>query len=348
MVISLIVTGVAFSLYRLNASYYLREDAYLQQYQNLRVALYTIGRDVRMAGNGFALLGPELKRMQAYSNSRETLKSSGSSPPSEMTAVDAWFQLPDGTGDLGVRAIFGVDGGETDPDTLTVFRSEVESGNPLARVKSLTGNRITLDTPVLKEAIKSGDIIAIGSGSTGVVLRAGTITFSGDSTTEIPIETDPEENRFTAPSPYFPTDFPTEGAYVYNFRNVGIITYYVDKTTNSLMAAYHDSTRHNFDDAAGTSAIVASNIEDLQVYYYLDNEPVDFTKTSTTPDLSASKLNTRRVKAVSVGLEARSPYGDGPANKRRPALFNRAAGTDIDNRMRSVLIETVYLRNFNI
>jgi hypothetical protein len=360
MVISLIVAGVAFSIYRLNASAYLREDAYLQQYQNLRVALYTIGRDVRMAGNGFSLLGPDLKLMQAWTPSLEKVKSGGN-PPTQMVSDSGWFRNSDVVGsnpdDFGVRAIFGVDGGADYPDTLTIFRSEVESGNPLARVKSVSGNTLTLDAPILQEALKSGDIIAIGSGTKGVVLQTGTISFSGGSTDEIPIVSG---GRFTAPSGSFaPTDFPVVGSYVYNFRDIGIVTYYVDTVNNTLMAAYHDTSRDSYDDSAGTSAIVASNIEDLQVYYHFDNKPACFSYPPADPDdecgiitddptISSNALNNRRVKAVSVGLTARSPYGNGPLTHSRPALFNRKAGTDFDNRQRNVLIETVYLRNFNI
>ncbi|MDR1080441.1 MAG: PilW family protein [Deltaproteobacteria bacterium] len=343
MVISLIVTGVAFSLYRLNASYYLREDAYLQQYQNLRVALYTVGRDARMAGNGYSLLGPDMRLMQIWTPSRE--KATSGHPPSEMEAAAGWFRHADipGPGGLGARAIFGVDGGSTDPDTLTIFRSEVESGNQLSKVKGVSGNTLELDDDIPEEAIKTGDIIAVGNGDQGVLMQVGTLSFSGGKTSELPIKTG---GRFTSPSMTPP--FSLTNAFVFNFRDVGLTTYYVDMATNSLMADFHDVARDNYDDAAGTSSIIASNIEDFQVYYFFKDDTVDFSLTSNNPDISSTSLNTERVKAISLGLVARSPYGDGPNNKVRPALFNRSAGLTADNRLRSVLIETIYLRNFNI
>jgi hypothetical protein len=347
MVISMIVTGVAFSLYRLNASYYLREDAYLQQYQNLRVALYTVGRDVRMAGNGFSLLGPNLKLMQVWTPSRE--KNVSGHPPSVMEASSGWFRHSDipGPDNLGARAIYGVDGKAADPDTLTVFRSEVESGNQLAKVKSVSGSTITLDQAVPVEAIKSGDIIAVGTGDDAVLMQVGTISDSG-TVTDLPIKTG---GRFTFSS--FSPPFDISNAYVYNFRDVGLTTYYVDMATNTLMADFHDIARNNFDDAAGTSSIIANNIEDFQVYYFWEDDQLKDDKEISTliltdPEISSSSLNSKKIKAVSLGLTARSPYGDGPNNKVRPALFNRSAGVTADNRLRSVLIETIYLRNFNI
>jgi hypothetical protein len=342
MVISLIVTGVAFSIYRLNASYYLREDAYLQQYQNLRVALYTISRDVRMAGNGFYVIGPDFKLMQAFTTSREEARA-GLHPPSEMVAVSTWFRHAD-TSTPGVRAIFGVDGGDTDPDTVTIFRAEVETGSPLAQVTGLSGNRLSLNNGISESALKSGDIIAVGSGTSALIFESDSISFSGGEADEIPVK---PGGRFTASSSVFPAGFDPVGLNVYNFRDVGIITYWLDTARNALMASYHDSAKTDYNDLAGTSSIVASNIEDLQVYYFMDNHDVDFSRASNDPDISSTALDTHRVKAVALGITARSPYGDGPPIHRRPALFNRAEGTAPDNRLRNVLIETVFLRNFH-
>jgi hypothetical protein len=72
------------------------------------------------------------------------------------------------------------------------------------------------------------------------------------------------------------------------------------------------------------------------------------TSVTNSPDLTSVKLNDKRVKAVAIGMTSISPYGDGPYNKFRPALFNRLAGTVRDNRIRSTLVQTVYLRNFHL
>jgi hypothetical protein len=342
LVIALILTGVAFSVYRLNASYYLREDAYLQQYQNLRVALFTVARDVRMAGNGFSLLGPDLKLIQAYTPTRE-IPSGG--PPSAINAVSDWFHHSDSiSGTSGVRAIFGVNGGANYPDTVTIFRAEVESGNPLAKVKGISGNDIQLDSDVPQEAIKSGDIIALGSGTQAIILQTDAINFSGGKTSTLPIKA---EGRFTTNSPFFPTGFNLEGAYVYNFREVRFVTYWVDEANSQLMADYHDNSMTHFDDNARRSQVVAYNIEDLQVYYFYDLESVDTSRITDVPLISSARLNDNKVKAVTIGLAARSSYGTGPKNRRRPKLFDRDQGA-LDNNIHNTLVETIYLRNYHI
>ncbi len=47
LLVSIIILGAAFSLYQVNARYYVAQDALLEQQQNLRAALYSIARDVR-------------------------------------------------------------------------------------------------------------------------------------------------------------------------------------------------------------------------------------------------------------------------------------------------------------
>jgi Tfp pilus assembly protein PilW len=346
VVVSLIVTGVAFSVYRLNASYYYKEDAFLQQYQNLRVALYTIGRDVRMAGNGMSIVGNS-KLIQIYSPTRELL--TGSTPPTSTYTTPAWFVHPYTGAPTGVRAIYGVDGGAANSDSLTVFRAEIESGTQLAKVVSQSGNSLTIDEVAPDGSILRGDIIAVSNSSGAIVLEVDD-SYDPTSTT-IPIKA---SGRYTPPS--LSSVFAFEGAYLYNFRDVTFVTYYVDQDTNSLMADYHDNSRTAFDDTARKSFVVANNIEDLQVYFFsiLDgvvsgvDVGVDMTKISLTRPISIANLDKdvpEPIKAVAIGMTSISPYGDGPYNRFRPSLFNRKAGTTRDNRIRSTLVQTINLRN---
>jgi hypothetical protein len=43
---------------------------------------------------------------------------------------------------------------------------------------------------------------------------------------------------------------------------------------------------------------------------------------------------------------SRSPFGKGAMRNKRPDFFNRTAGKTFDNFSRTVLVETVYLRNY--
>jgi hypothetical protein len=339
LVIALIVSGVAFSVYRVNASYYYKEDAYLQLYQNLRVALYTVSRDVRMAGNGFSVLNTGNKRIDVFSPTRETL--TGISPPTATNVTPALFSHADAEpGKTGARGIFGVDGGDNDPDSLTIFRAELETGSYLGHLDGdPSGNVVTIDKDVDPKALLPGDIIALSNGERAMVLEVDPSYTPGER--DIPIKTG---GRFTPVT--LPTDFPYNGASLYNFRDIVFVTYYVDQGSNTLMADYHDNSRTLYDDAARKSVVVSGNIEDLEVYYFFSNNSIDMTTVSSDPAISSAHLDGEDVNAVAIGMTAIAPYGEGANNKVRPALFNRHAGVVKDNRQRSTLVQTINLRNY--
>jgi Tfp pilus assembly protein PilW len=345
LLVSLIVTGVGFSLYRLNASYYMKEDAYLQQYQNLRVALFTIGRDARMAGNGFGLFGPNLKLIQTYVPTLEVPKVG--TPPTEVSVSPGFYRHSDSLlGASGARAIYGVDGGNLGSDTLTIFRAEVESGNPLAAVKDYQSSSDTIktDIPIPSEAIKVGDIVAIGNKDRCYIAEVASLSSAPISSLTLK-----QGGRFTnAVGPVIPSSDSVLGDSIYNFRDVVFVTYYLDQSTNQLMADYHDVSRTNYDDSAKQTSVVAYNIEDFQVFYFFESETVDNSKLGQAVDVSSARLNSERVKAVTIGLVSVSSYGSGSNDKKRPKLFNRDEGAVSDNKFRSVLVETIYLRNFHI
>ncbi|MDR2339197.1 MAG: hypothetical protein LBF40_03555 [Deltaproteobacteria bacterium] len=346
---SLIVTGVAFSIYRLNASYYYKEDSFLQQSQNLRVALYTITRDVRMAGNGISVLGSSVQLVRAYSPTKET-KTGDASPITDTNTTPSWFRYADGTDD-GIMGLYGIDGGTVNADTITIFRAEAESGNSLAKVSSdPSGSTLYLSEDLPDKAVLPLDIIAVANGSDAVLLQVDDSFVEGSN--EIPIKLN---GRFTPSTLSFGFPFTFAGAYLYNFRDVSFVTYYVDQTKNQLMADYHDNGRTGWDDTARQSFIVAYNIEDMQIYYFYNEDTVDMAALTTTPDVSFARLEKDPVKAVTVGLTSKAPYGEGPCTQQRPRLFNRLQDhpgmtspncSILDNHPRSVLVQTVFLRNF--
>jgi len=334
MVISVLVLGAAVTLYQVNARVYVQQDAMLEQNQNLRVAMYTVARDVRMAGNSFPLLGSDITHIQV--------------------AVDGdWFQH-EGSSTYGVRAIFGTDGGSDDTDTLTVFRADVESGSPVGQLKddvALSGSlgSITLQEKYLYNTLQAGDIIALVDGNRAAILQvstdpddfpkkdhSGTVTGATDVITL-------GDTRFVPGGsiPNFP-DF-TAGTYVYNLRNVTFVTYSVDDNYN-LVADYHDSSITEYD--SGQTVIVATNIEDFQVRYILNGETIGPLQGSD--GLDESRLDSDNwVVAVNLAMVSRSAIKDGSAKNRPPQLlFNHAFTGTSDGYQRRVLMETVFLRNF--
>ncbi|MDR2349375.1 MAG: prepilin-type N-terminal cleavage/methylation domain-containing protein [Deltaproteobacteria bacterium] len=347
VLLSLVVSGVAFSLHRLNSGYFLREEARIAQHRNMRAALFAVGRDVRMAGNGLGLFGPDLKLVQIYSPTREVPDTKAKSPPTKTVATPGFFSHSDSlTGKAGARAIYGADGGADFSDTVTVFRANVESGIPLGAVVNHKpgGSILETDRPVPETSVKPGDILAVGNASECWLVELDNFTVKGGTVPNLPIK---RGGRFTNPkNPVIPaTDI--NGYHVYNFRDVSFVTYYVDEEKQRLMADYHDVSRTRHDDATRKSTAVADNVEDLQIYWFYDADAVDNNLTGADPGMSSAVLDTRGVKAATVGVTSRSPMGRGPKTSARPALFNRKAGAKKDNFFRSTLVETVYLRNFH-
>ena len=371
VLVSVIVMAVAFTLFRVNLTYYVKEDARLEQDQNLRLAMAAVTRDLRMAGNGYALLGPSgrLQFIQAHVPSRERLNSG----QWEIDPTSGWFFHADEAGEpdfQGIRAVFGVDGGKNGPDTLSIFRAEVEAGAPVGTLASdfnFDNYNLSLAEAFPDDALESGDIVALASGDQAALAeidglisdRSVRINYGG---------------RFTPPVyTGLASSFPA-GTSVFNLRDVVFVTYYLADAEKpdepcraprrpcNLMADYHELDP---DTGQHLRVPVASNIEDFQVYYFIDDDgakpptksevnPADFVKNPqymTSKALDIREESKRRVKAVGVGLVARSPRPEANARpQNRGAFFNRDSGAVLkeepDRFTRSVMTEIVRLRNY--
>jgi type II secretory pathway pseudopilin PulG len=341
ILVTTLVTGITFSVYRAASSHYLREDAYIQQQQNLRAATYLLSRDLRAAGNGISVVGPGIQRIQAYVPSQLQVLSSG---VRSINVVDSWFRHPNApVNEDGFMAIFGTDGGALGPDTLTIFKTEIEYPVSLGKVINQLDNKLTLNGPIREGTLSKDDILILIHDNEAVLLESDTEVISG---TEKEIEYKHDANaRFTSSSGP-PAAFEVIGADVFNLRDISLVTYYIDETENRLMAAIHDQRHGTYDDPLTKSVVMANNIEDLQLYYFFDDDEINLTMTSLPPDISYGGFKNKEVKAVAIGLTSRSSYGDSKSAHYRPALFNRVAGTVPDNRRRSTIKELVTLRNF--
>jgi type IV pilus assembly protein PilW len=333
----LIVSGVAFSIYRVNSQYFLDTEASLQQQRNLRVAMLTLTRELRMAGNGLFVLGPGLRLVQAYApvNSERAC----STKPDTTDELD-WFANCDSDPTPGVRAIFGEDGGTDSSDIVTIFKAEPEFSESIGEARQFTDWELTLATATDATAMKTGDILGLVHGDNACLLEVETVPNSG-TVSVIKIK---KKGRYTGPSGP-PTGFPVNGAMIYNLKDVTLTTYYVDESSSQLMAIYHDQRVNPDEPKASPPIAIADNIEDLQLFYFFDNEAVDNTKVSLDPGIGSTKLNNHKIHSVSVGLTAKSIMNKSRKPQIRPALFNRAIGTVADQASRLSLLETVQLRN---
>jgi hypothetical protein len=336
MLIGLVVVGVAFTLYRANASFYLNSEAALQVNHNLRQALSVLSRDVRMAGNGLEVLGSKVQSVQLYGPTKHDLDAQGL----KITRTAGWFKHPDAaTSQMGLLGVYGTDGGANGSDSITVFRSEVENPLPVAEVASFSNGSFALSSPLAADAVRPGDVMAAVNSSAAFIFEVASVPAA---LTSLQLK---RHGRFTFDGP--PTGFPTAGSFLYNLRDVSVVTYFVDESTHRLMADYHDRTRTVFDDPAKGAVTVAEDIEDLQIYYFFANDSLKLENVVNNPALSYDRFAAERVKAAAVAVTSRSVVRLNRGRFNRPALFNRVAGSAVDQRRRATLMEVAYLRNFS-
>jgi type IV pilus assembly protein PilW len=325
LVLSLLVIGAAFTVYQANSRYYYRQQAILEQEQNLRAALYIIARDVRSAGDGLKVMG--VNKVQAY-----VLNPSGSGGRWFSHEIDAAGHLATSP---GLRAIFGVDNDDA-PDTLTVFRTEVESSVAFGQLTSqfnYNSSQLTLAEPVGAFQAEAGDVLGLVSGVNAVLVEAAAI--SGSTITV--------GARFK-PGSAFPggASFPT-GTYVYNLRDVSLTTYWVDVAGRNLMARQHHLGAIDYDAVEPYGVIVSPGIEDFQVRYVLNDQDPG----AGFDGLSMGVLDTNWVRQVNLGLVGRSGWRQPGAQSAGPvALYNHAAVGARDGFSRQVMINSVFLRNY--
>ncbi len=333
ILISVMVAGAALTLYQINARTYVQQDALLEQIQNMRVALYTIARDIRMAGNCFAIIGGNVRTIQVY-------------VPGP-TGAGEWFKHTASSPRPGVRPIFGLDGAETGSgsDQLTIFRAEVESASPVGQLSpnytpgGVGSDKFRLREPALENTVNDGDIVALVNGDTALILEVAKLE-SNRSDITVGDRFRPEKEMTGTTFAQFPA-----GSFVYNLRDVVFVTYYIDQNNKNLMADYHDGTIDDPDGDKNFAVIVATNIEDLQLTYFVNQTPA--APLSGDNSVSEGALdNGSIIRAVNVGLVSASRVRDDGAPWGPLSLFNHTPSGGRDGLKRRILTETVTLRNF--
>lgn len=328
LLIGLVVVAVTLSVYQVNARYYLRQDAHMEQSQNLKVALNSLSREIRMAGNVHKLLGPGVKTVQIYVYDQENRGS--------------WFQHT-GSETTGVRPVFGLDGGPFASDRITLFSAEIESGLPFGRLAAAydpgaeESGRLKLREPLSENNFKPGDIVAVSYGDQALILEACGLTSEG---LEIilgdlfrPAEALPAASFFPA------------GSYVYNLKKLNFSCYYIDKDRDNLMVQYYDQQFSEGGGSENQSLILASRIEDLQIRYIFDDgSPLSIS--GGLDGFEASRLDDYSVKLINLALMSKSSYRNKSADRVGiPGLFNRRPRLG-DNYQRQIMNESIAPMNF--
>ena len=337
VVIMAIIGSAAFMMFRTTVVHESNQQNLLEQTQNLRAALYSVTREARMAGNGMVHLGVE--RVQIFVPKAIV-------NPDIQDQGEQWFRYVDES-DFGARAIFGTDGGDSDSDSLTVFRADMETPLPISRLSSsfTPGSTNTLnlaESVTWGEVITDGDIIAVTNGRDAVILQASQPGGVSGSTINLgprfnPTEGHPQGLTFAADSS------------VYNLRGVTFVSYYVDRANTRLMADYHEA---DADPDSNTSHLVtvANNIEDFQVQYFISRPGL----TALPPPVAgingaALVPGQSWVAAVNIGMVSRSRNRSEAGGKGEPVdLMGHTATAADDGFTRRVMTEMVQLRNSGI
>ena len=333
IVLVVLVCGVALTLYQLAARHSVQQQAVIEQTQNLRAALYTVARDVRMAGNGMRFMGNHI--VQIYVDP--------SLVDYDIQEDSGWFIYKGATA-YGVRPVFGQNGGIDGPDSLTIFSSEVERSAPLGQLGADynpgSDDKIILrDLPIVDGTLTAGDMLAITWNATTVIIQAGSFV---PSSGEIRIGP-----RYKPQEPLPGSLSIPEGAEVYNLRDVTFVTYYVDTAENRLMASYMDASigADDYDDALRHSVIVANDIEDFQVGYYLNPDGSD--TVTALNGITEGNLSGRWVRGVALSLVSRSPLKNEASGEGEPIkVMDHTDVGSADGHSRRIMTENINLRNF--
>jgi hypothetical protein len=330
MVLAVLIIGGTLVIYQTHSRFYYRQQALMEQEQNLRSALYMIARDVRMAGDGLSVMG--VSAAQIY-------------VPEPSGKGGSWFAYPgnkpgEPPEKPGVRAIFGRDS-DKGPDSLTVFRSETESSlafGQLGENFNASDPRLVFANPIPEGSVASKDVIGLVNGKNALLLQAGSI--SPSSSTRQAIALGP---RFK-PGSSLPggISFPA-GSYVYNLRDVSLTTFFIDQNRNNLMARYHHLDSLDYDSPKDSAVILAPGIEDLQVRYVLNDQDPG----QGFDGLSMGALeNDEVVRQVNLGLVGISGARSPTAANQPISLFNHIPNAPKDGFPRSVVTSMVQLRNY--
>lgn len=333
MAVLTIVTGAALVVFRGTAAHEARQQQNLEQMKNLRAGLNTVANDARMAGNGYRLMGTQL--IQVWVDSRAT---------HETQQGTGWFRYnAPNVNRPGVIPIFGTNSSSpSTADTLTIFRTATENFNSVGQLSSGyqpgVQNLINLKDPIeIGQDISTGDIVAVTTGEVTIITQVEVT-----STTALTVS-----GRFAPGAPMVdPSNFTfPAGSTVYNLKDVTFVTYYLDMPNLNLMANYHDTVTVNGVES-GNIAVVANNIEDFQVNYYIGpNAGPTLTDSITPPQWPDLVIGVNTISGLRMGMVSRSntKVAENLASGDPISLLGHTASAD-KGYSRRFLIENVNVR----
>jgi type IV pilus assembly protein PilW len=234
MSMGLIVLTVMFTMFRTSQRSYVLQDYVAEMQQNLRVAMYSVSRDLRMAGCGINILSNLVPTVEVYSDGEAT-----------------WRNLQ------GITATNSTTG----PDQIELFIGDIQSGEYDATItKAMPDASAELEVDTVAN-FKEKDCVIISNGINAALFVVTTVE-------NAPAKLQHDTTEILNPPAAFKA-FPHGGGFfqgsrLYNFGNGRWVTYYIDTATDTahprLMANLHDNN---------PAVVVAENIEDMQFHYFM-------------------------------------------------------------------------------
>lgn len=312
-----IVLTVMFTMFRTSNRSYVVQDYVAEMQQNLRMAMYHVSRDARMAGCGMNL----------------------------MTSITS-IQLFDGTAWRNVRSISAVNNPGVGPDSIEIFYGDINSGEYNAVItKGMPDASAELVVDSVSD-FKVNDTVIISDGVTAALFVVSTV-----QPVALKLQHNPAQSPFNPPAAF--KAFPNGGGYgvgsrLYNFGASRWITYSIIQTTDptdptfplvvgqpvhpTLVADLHDGK---------PPQVVADNIEDMQCFYFMDG---------TVPDTHDPSANPEKIRAVRITLVARTDKQDPESVVFAPLQIedNNPPAAPKDGYRRRVLSSIIQVRNMGV
>lgn len=313
LIFSIVLTA-AFATFNFQKQSYTTQTRVAEMQQNLRAAMDTLLRDLRMGGYGL------------NSNINVPLSVVGGTGTS--TIIMRGFQGADGGSSApdGIYILYAYDMDNTVPamqPTLTTASVTAGNGGVTASVTLGTGvgNRFSVDDLVLLNNGTTADLYQVTSGDNG------SVTFASSRTI----------NAFG------------HGGNVYDVGSkvsrARFVRYFIDGTDAAhprLMVTRLPGS---------VSQPVADDIEDLQFVYGIassnDNALVSSTVNALSSDAS-SDPDRQRIRRINLSIVARTGVYEKGWHGQRPTLGNRSAGSVDQYRRRILNNMTVDIRNIRL
>lgn len=258
-----IVMTVMFTMFRTSSRSYTLQDYVAETQQNLRIGMYNLDRDVRMAGCGMNLLPALVNGIQIFNGS-------------------SWINMNSIT----------ATNSSTGPDSIEIFYGDINSGEYDATITQPMPDASAELNVDDTSSFNINDMVVISNGVTAALFVVSQVQDPPGK-----LQHNPAQSPFNPPAAF--KNFPSGGGYgvgslLFNFGAAKWLTYSIDSATDPahprLIVDMHDGN---------PPQVIADNIEDMQFFYFMSQGVAD----TDNPTGNETKITAVRVTLVARTAE---------------------------------------------